>query len=501
MMGRWSLSMKILCLGFLNLLLLCLVMLIFLRVQFRLGPESILLGPARDRIAGIANSFAIELESTPPESRAELFAAYRERYNADFFLISPQGHSLAGPDVHLPPEVLERIRGNRPRRPPPPRHDPPPGEERGPGRRPPPPRQPPPESTVLVITRAPASYWAGVFIPITAPDGERNVPAILLLRTDSIFNSHLFFDLRLWLGVVLSVIAVSVLCWLPFIHGLTRSIARMDRATEQIEQGRFDVQAADDRQDELGHLAMRINRMAARLESFVNNQKRFLGDIAHELCAPIARIQFALGILEQKVEAAQQPNVAVLHEEIQEMSSLVNELLSFSKAAMLAGEMQLVDVGVANVARRVVSREAVNVNSVQISIDPELSVVAHEGYLLRSLANIVRNAIRYSGDDGPITITALRDEKYVSITVADCGPGLPEEALEEVFAPFYRPESSRSRDTGGVGLGLAIVKSCIEACRGTVACRNRKPTGLEVCIRLRASDTLMGTAGLPGASS
>jgi two-component system sensor histidine kinase CpxA len=73
------------------------------------------------------------------------------------------------------------------------------------------------------------------------------------------------------------------------------------------------------------------------------------------------------------------------------------------------------------------------------------------------------------------------------ITVSDCGPGLAEDALEQVFVPFYRPEASRSRDTGGAGLGLAIVKTCIESCKGSVTCRNRQPSGLEVAIRLKAA--------------
>jgi two-component system sensor histidine kinase CpxA len=75
----------------------------------------------------------------------------------------------------------------------------------------------------------------------------------------------------------------------------------------------------------------------------------------------------------------------------------------------------------------------------------------------------------------------------VALTVADCGQGLPEAELEEVFTPFYRPEASRTRESGGAGLGLAIVKSCVELCRGTVKCRNRQPSGLEVTIHLAAA--------------
>ena len=72
-------------------------------------------------------------------------------------------------------------------------------------------------------------------------------------------------------------------------------------------------------------------------------------------------------------------------------------------------------------------------------------MLANEALLLRALSNVLRNAIRYAGDKGPITVTARRDGSTIAISVADRGPGLPESELEEVFAPFYRPESARTQ--------------------------------------------------------
>jgi two-component system sensor histidine kinase CpxA len=72
-------------------------------------------------------------------------------------------------------------------------------------------------------------------------------------------------------------------------------------------------------------------------------------------------------------------------------------------------------------------------------------------------------------------------------TVADLGPGIPDEALDKIFTPFYRLEESRDRGSGGMGLGLAIVQACVQACHGSVTCRNRKPRGLEVTITLQAA--------------
>jgi two-component system sensor histidine kinase CpxA len=121
---------------------------------------------------------------------------------------------------------------------------------------------------------------------------------------------------------------------------------------------------------------------------------------------------------------------------------------------------------------------------VETAVDDKLSALADPEYLFRALSNVVRNAIRYGGHAGPIRISAWAEDAKVYVTVADQGPGVPEDALDEIFAPFYRLDPSRNHETGGVGLGLAIVKACIESCRGVVRCRNCRPSGLEVEIEL-----------------
>ena len=108
--------------------------------------------------------------------------------------------------------------------------------------------------------------------------------------------------------------------------------------------------------------------------------------------------------------------------------------------------------------------------------------------LVRALANLVRNSIRYAGEAGPITLSGRREGNLILLTVSDCGPGVPANELARIFDPFYRVDVSRDRATGGVGLGLAIVKTCVEACGGSVSCRNREPKGLDVTLQLRAAE-------------
>jgi two-component system sensor histidine kinase CpxA len=276
----------------------------------------------------------------------------------------------------------------------------------------------------------------------------------------------------------------------------------MTGAAEEIAQGRFETQVESTRGDELGRLAASLNDMAARLREFFTGQKRFLGDIAHELCSPLARMEMALGILEQRAaDDEARSYVADVREEARHMASLVNELLSFSKAGIGGRSVQLQPVPLAALAARLVARETREHGGIVLDVPAELAAFAEPDLLARALGNVIRNAVRYAAPvsatgegahsfrplqhadgrpAGPIVVAARSSGAQVVITVTDSGPGVSEDALHRLFDPVFRPEAARTRETGGAGLGLAIVKSCIEACGGSVTARNVQPSGLQV---------------------
>ena len=510
-MKQLSLSTKIFLLALANLALLALAFLVLAQVYFHVELPSLLFAPAQDRVVDVARQVSLDLEHTSTEEQTGLMGRYAAVYGVDFYLFQNSGEQLAGRPVSLPDEVAAELTrggaddGKDGKGPPPRRRD---------GKRPPPPRRdfdqglfpvpddrpgPPPgrgrgeEPTIWNLNRTPVFevsagdlHWAGVRMPIPDPEGGRPLRGTLLIAAKSFYGTPLFFDFKPWLYAMLAAMAIFTLCWLPFIRNLTGTISKLTKATERIAEGDFELHLKEDRGDELGKLAVAINRMTGRLAGFVTGQKRFLGDIAHELCAPIARIQFGLGILEQRVDEPQMAAVTDVQDEVRQMTELVGELLSFSKAGMEAARRPITDVNVQDAVRRAVEREASSPAVIQTDCEDDLFAQADSAMLIRAISNIVRNAIRYAGDSGVITVVARRVDKEVSVLVRDCGPGLDPADLDRVFAPFYRPEASRVRSSGGVGLGLAIVKSCVEACQGTVQCRNRTEGGLEVEIRLKA---------------
>ncbi|MSU66151.1 MAG: HAMP domain-containing histidine kinase [Opitutus sp.] len=339
----------------------------------------------------------------------------------------------------------------------------------------------------IVRAGSPAAYWVGLRVPFASVERNRfPVPALLVARVGSLWYLLRFLDLHAWLLVGTGVLALSVLFWLPLMSGITHAVRDLTTATEQIADGRFDTRVPTKRRDELGKLGESVNRMATRLDTHMMGQKRFLGDVAHELCSPLARLQMASGILAERAPADLHATVADVREEVQQMSTLVNELLEFTKAGLQRREVARQKLALGPVVQEVITREDPT-GRTTLNISPEIDVLAERDLLSRALGNLIRNAIRYAGDAGPIQVTARRDGSRVFIAVEDEGPGVPADAIDRLGEPFFRPEAARTRELGGVGLGLAIVRSSIVACGGEVRFVNRSPRGFRAELLLAAA--------------
>lgn len=488
------------------------------RSQFRGGFDSFLATAAAPRVEALAEDVTISLKSTKTAQWTEALSNLSAVHRVPIAVYENGGDWVAGPKYELPQKVLNLLGAptynNNPPHPGapgapgggPPGAGPPGGGPPGggpPGGRPPFDRQPPggrrdlaeppgfmprPAGPIerqlwpkfLVTTSQPTAYWVG----IRAPVGTRAMaPMTILIRCDSIGTGGLLLETRPILFAAIGCLVISILFWLPIAFGMTRHLRRITDATAEVARGNFDVRLPGHTRDELGELALSINAMAGQLDHLVRGQKRFLGDVAHELCSPLARMQAALGILEnQASDEKQMRYVGMLAEELDDMSRLVDELLNFSRATAQR-ELQLKPVPLAPLIAETVAREAPDAE-VECDVPAGLTAKAEPRLLARAIGNVLRNAVRYAGNAGPIVISASPQGDRINLVVADSGPGVPIESLPRLFDAFYRPDVARTRETGGSGLGLAIVKTCIEACRGTVEARLGEPHGLEVCFSL-----------------
>jgi two-component system sensor histidine kinase CpxA len=486
---------------------LCIVALLagtFAVVQLRFGIDWLLAGPAKQRLEAMGEVIAGELRDQPVSEWNELLARYRLAHRVSFTIFRNDGRQVAGTALTPPEEVLEKLQDRRPPAPPPQRQGPGTRERRGPRDYPPAekedldelesaqprPHDPPKAKTHFMVRSVdPVRYWVGVHIGLAHHSvGESSRPVTLLLTSSRITGGGLFFDPVPWLLFAAAALGLSALIWLPIVGGITRTIRKFNVAARRISEGCFDVRVPDGRLDELGELGVSVNTMARQLDNLVGSQRRLTADIAHELCSPIARMQRALGIVQQRVGSEHAEYVSKLDRELQHMAQLVEEVLSFTKAGNLPATAVAEDFTIADLVRDVVAREATDAE-VRVEVAAGLRVHAIREALDRALANVVRNSVRYASHAGAILITAQECSGEVQISVADSGPGVPADALEKIFEPFYRPEVARKRSTGGAGLGLAIVRRCVEACGGAVSAELSVPHGLRVILRVPAATT------------
>ena len=128
--------------------------------------------------------------------------------------------------------------------------------------------------------------------------------------------------------------------------------------------------------------------------------------------------------------------------------------------------------------------EAQSKHQIQLQQPEHLLLVGQPELVSRAVENILRNAIRYTPDDGQITLQVKVHADQIVICIEDEGEGVPEDSLKHLFEPFYRVEASRNQQSGGYGVGMAIAEQAIRTQGGTIEASNRPTGGLRVAINL-----------------
>ena len=213
-----------------------------------------------------------------------------------------------------------------------------------------------------------------------------------------------------------------------------------------------------------------VDELIARLDDSLQKQRQFVADAAHELRSPVAAIRAQLEVAEQDGK------VTALTEESVRLSRLVDDLLALARIdaqpEMRHEPMDLDDVLFAEAGllrqRTKLAVDTSKVTPVRIMGDPAL--------LGRAVRNLLDNAARYAASS--VTVTLHAEGAYAKVTVADDGPGIPEEHREAVLERFTRLDEARTRDTGGVGLGLAIVSNVVAGHRGRLEITDNDPGAL-----------------------
>ncbi len=260
--------------------------------------------------------------------------------------------------------------------------------------------------------------------------------------------------------------------------------------------------ALGNRRDELASLAADFDVMAEKIQSLVDSQRRLLGDISHELRSPLARLNVALELARQRSGTGATMALERIQREAEILNEMIGQLLALTRLESGTEEIRKTEFDVALLVREITDDADFEARSrkrfVRLKSVDSCTIVGNEQLLRRAIENVVRNGLQYTAEDTEVEVklecsvkhhagklnNESPDKRPVVITVRDHGSGVPENALAEIFRPFYRVDDARDRKAGGVGLGLAIAERAVQLHRGNVEATNAPDGGLVVTITL-----------------
>ncbi len=281
----------------------------------------------------------------------------------------------------------------------------------------------------------------------------------------------------LGLSLVLLFVAVAVGAW-PVATRLTRRLQALRTGVEVFGQGQLQHRVAVEGADEVAALAASFNEAAQRVEDLVTSNRSLLANASHELRSPLARLKMAVSIMgDMPPERAAQLRTEI-HQDIRELDELVEELLLASR---LETQPPLDRTPVDLIGLLV---EEGRRTGAQVDVDAATDVQPYPGderLLRRAVRNLLENARRYGGPE--VVLQLVHAGTGLDITVADRGPGVPEDQRERIFEPFYRMPG-HAEYAGGVGLGLSLVRQIARQHGGQVRCTPRQGGGTVFALSL-----------------
>jgi two-component system sensor histidine kinase CpxA len=338
----------------------------------------------------------------------------------------------------------------------------------------------------------PGNFRPARFTPqIVAADGAAYT-VLLVMRRPSIFGA--LSTPQIYLTILVLALLVSTLASWWLAQHLSAPIRRIQEgaralATEEPDANTMRVSAGlEDRRDEVAVLARDFDAMAEQLRAKRAAITQLLRDISHELRSPLARMRVAVG-LARNPTADLPRQLDRLEREIERLDGLIGQVLKLARLhgtdAPFDRESFDLDEVIEGVVRDANFEGAVKGCQVLLTGAAHAQVHGNRELLSSAIENVLRNAVRYSPEGKPVDVSIERQSPAsLAVVIRDRGPGVPSDALERIFEPFFRVAESRDRDSGGEGIGLAITSQVLKAHGGSAEANNHAGGGLEVRLNL-----------------
>ncbi|MFC0309311.1 envelope stress sensor histidine kinase CpxA [Gallibacterium trehalosifermentans] len=302
-----------------------------------------------------------------------------------------------------------------------------------------------------------------------------------------------FFDKPLIMLLIISIITAPLLLILSY--KITAPIARLRKAVNNVAMGNFIINKALEKKGpvEIQAVGKSFNQMVTALEDLLNAQNRMLSDISHELRTPLARLKLSAAIIRRR--HGETPELARIELEAERLEQMISDILNISRQ-QINNQLEREIFPIPDIWEDVIEDTKFEIELLNKEEDTQKQLIienniknpysyfinGNSSSLSGALENIIQNAKKYGNEIIKISISINQDE--LIICIEDDGNGIDPSEYHKIFAPFYRVDTARTRESGGFGLGLAIVANTIKQHQGTILAHHSELGGLLVKIHL-----------------
>ena len=234
-------------------------------------------------------------------------------------------------------------------------------------------------------------------------------------------------------------------------------------------------------------LVVIFSRMVFRpVEESIQKQKRFITDASHELKTPLTIIDANTEVME--MESGESQWTKSTRKQIQRLSGLVQQLVTLSRLDEEKGLEEKCEFNLSEAVSECVqpyeSLAQTREKNLTLNIEEDLTYTGDERSIRQLTGILMDNAVKYSSENGNITLTLKKKGKKILLEVYNDADDLPQGKLDVLFERFYRLDNSRNSGTGGSGIGLSVAKAIVQAHKGKIAAENKNGRGLTITVIL-----------------
>ncbi len=276
----------------------------------------------------------------------------------------------------------------------------------------------------------------------------------------------------MFLLIAIISLVVSIIVGILIANGIEKPIKKVIKKTKEISNGdysgKIDVKTST---TEILELANSINSLTNNLKYQLTIKKQMAGDFTHEFLTPLASIQGSIEAIIDGVFEATPKRLEGIKNEVERLARMVFDIEKIVSNTDKNINLVKSEFNVSNIIENSIKIFEVELYTKKIKLHfnkKNIKLFADKDKISQVMVNLISNAIKYTDNNGNLTINATQENFNVKIEVIDNGCGIEAENLKYIFEYLYRTDKSRSRDTGGSGIGLYVAKSIVEAHDGNI---------------------------------